>query len=142
MLWTAEQTAEHLVKPLLGMLGWKDSDLKDDVPGAGLKHLIVCFPSVHRNANQDVKIVEYRRFYDGLDITPEQAARIGKVFTGAKALAVTNGVGLKLYSKSEAGPFNTEPSAYANLARPAERCPSDPRIHGVLTALRFLVKPV
>ena len=141
MKWSAGETRDELVRPLLHALGWSEKHLRDDAVGAGLSHVLCCFPKERRNSNVDVKVVECRPFYHGVDLSPEQSHRIGKVFTGARALAVTNGIALKLYSRPEHGPFKTEPSAYVNLAKPAERCPFDPTIHGALTALRFLAKP-
>lgn len=139
--WTAEETTNELVMPLLRVLGWKPGEIRNDTAGAGVGNVVSCFPTAQRNASTDMKVFECRPFYNGMDLSPEQSQRIGKVFTGARALAVTNGVAIKLYSRLEAGSFGSEPSAYVNLASPAERCPSNPKISGAMTALRFLAKP-
>jgi hypothetical protein len=136
--WNAATTRDELVKPLLASLGWLDSEIRDDIKGRGLKNVLCCFVS----SGSKISVgIEYRPFYSGLDLSDEQADGVGKGLTGAQVLAITNGVALKIYARQDRGPFKTEPRAYVNLARPAERCSYDPKMPGVATSLRLLLKP-
>jgi len=138
--WTEEVTRDRLVRPLMESFGWTRDNIRDSIKGQGLSHLLCCSPSEHFVKSLDTKVIECRRFNHGVDLSPAQSLQIGKIFTGAKILAISNGVAMKLYSRPEFGSFKTEAGAYVNLARPAERCPSNPKLPGALTLLRFLLR--
>lgn len=140
--WNEDETRDRLVKPLLTAFGWLKPEIKDTVKGQGLGRLLCCFPSMRSEKSLDVKVIECRRFSSGVDLSASQSNQIGKIFTGTRVLVVTNGVAMKLYSRPEVGAFKTDAGAYVNLARPAERCPSNPKLPGALTALRYLLKKV
>ncbi len=139
--WDADVTRDRLVIPLLLALGWKSHHMSTSVVGRGLGHLLCAFPQDKKPTAENVLVVECRPWYHGVDLDAEQSLAVANRFPSTLALAVTNGVAIKLYSRDPiARMFKTQPAAYCNLANLTERCSFDPSILGARVVLRWLVR--
>lgn len=139
--WDADVTRDRLVQPLLLSMGWKATQISKNVVGRGLGHLLCAFPQDKKPSAENVLVVECRPWYHGVDLDGEQAQAVANRFPSTLALAVTNGVAVKLYSREPvARMFKTQAAAYCNLTRLTERCSFDPSILGARVVLRWLVR--
>lgn len=138
--WDADTVRDRLVRPLLVALGWKQHQMSTDVVGRGLGHLICAFPQDKKPTAENVLVVECRPWYHGVALSADQALAVASRFPSTLALAVTNGVAIKLYSRDPiARMFKTQPAAYCNLKNLTERCSFDPSLLGARVVFRWLV---
>ena len=134
-----------LVIPLLLALGWKEQQIKIELPCTGGKVDIACFREDYKgqkDVDECVAIIETKSFHIGLDYAVGQINRyVGadrEYFRNCKTAIVTNGHCYKVHLRN-GGKFKEDPAAYMNIREPKNNYPLDPEnVKGTLEAIRWL----
>jgi hypothetical protein len=135
------ETRTFLVIPLLLALGWAEQQLKIEMPAAGGRVDIACYPVAFKGINAEaIVLIETKGFASGLHYAPEQAHGYAKSFSNCQVLLVTNGYCYKTYLRTGEGTFSTQPSGYLNIIKPRDRYPLEPEhVAGALEVLKWLM---
>lgn len=143
------ETRTFLVIPFLLALGWKEEQIKIELPvkwqGGKGRADVVCFPAPYRSRGQvPTLVIETKGYSLGLSNAGRQAADYARSLNCDWAIA-SNGYSYKIYRRINKGDLLSEkyiPVSYLNLIRPTARYPLDPvNIAGAAEALAHLMPP-
>ena len=140
--WSGEirehEARSFLIIPFLLALGWKEEQLKIELPLARRKRVdIACYNGEYQGSSKRdncVAIIETKAFKSGLDYVYKQAFSYSEHFPNNKAVIVSNGYCFKVYEANN----QEKPCAYLNLIKPTERYPLDCEVGGALDAIKWL----
>lgn len=134
-----------LVIPLLLALGWREQQIKIELPCTGGKVDIACFREDYngqKDVDECVAIIETKSFHIGLDYAIGQINDYVKAdreyFRNCKTAIVTNGHCYKVHLRN-GDKSKEDPAAYMNIREPKNNYPLDPEnVKGTLEAIRWL----
>ena len=137
-----------LVIPLLLALGWREQQIKIELPCTGGKVDIACFRENYKgqkNVDECVAIIETKSFHIGLDGAIGQINHYVEAdleyFRNCNTAIVTNSHCYKVHLRNgdEDVGFKKDPAAYMNIREPKDKYPLDPKVEGTLEAIKWLL---
>ena len=134
-----------LVIPLLLALGWREQQIKIELPCTGGKVDIACFRENYKgqkNVDECVAIIETKSFHIGLDYAVGQINRYVEAdleyFRNCNTAIVTNSHCYKVHLRN-GDKFKEDPAAYMNIREPKNKYPLDPKVEGTLETIKWLL---